>query len=245
MSTALFTTAAATSTTRRRFLKQSAAGTAGLVFGVYVPMLNQQALAQGAATVTAAAPEVNAWVVVQPDDKVVIRIARSEMGQGTLTGLAQMVAEELQCDWANVSTMYPTPGLTTFTNFGETPIRGRYERGDLIYVVHKNTLYSIANDGTQTVRGTLVTYEGKVFFALTAPRSGQASEGRSRGRYPRGSNPNGCFRAGSGAAGSLRGRSGGGGAWQDQRTRVGPGRPRTAGLYNSTRRGDPGRKETA
>ena len=108
MSTALFTTPAVASSTRRRFLKQSAAGTAGLVFGVYVPMLNQQALAQGAATVTA--PEVNAWVVVQPDDKVVVRIARSEMGQGTLTGLAQMVAEELQCDWANVSTMYPTPG---------------------------------------------------------------------------------------------------------------------------------------
>ena len=54
--------------------------------------------------------ELNAWVVVQPDDKVVIRIARSEMGQGTLTGLAQLVAEELECDWASVSTEYPTPG---------------------------------------------------------------------------------------------------------------------------------------
>ena len=49
-------------------------------------------------------PEVNAWVVIQPDDRVVIRIARSEMGQGTLTGLAQLVAEELECDWAKVST---------------------------------------------------------------------------------------------------------------------------------------------
>jgi CO/xanthine dehydrogenase Mo-binding subunit len=39
-------------------------------------------------------------VVVQPDDTVIIRIARSEMGQGTLTGLAQLVAEELECDWA-------------------------------------------------------------------------------------------------------------------------------------------------
>ena len=45
-------------------------------------------------------PEINAWVVVKPDDTVVIRIARSEMGQGTLTGLAQLVAEELECDWA-------------------------------------------------------------------------------------------------------------------------------------------------
>ena len=54
--------------------------------------------------------ELNAWVVIQPDDKVVIRIARSEMGQGTLTGLAQLVAEELECDWSKITTEYPTPG---------------------------------------------------------------------------------------------------------------------------------------
>ncbi|MFN5720588.1 MAG: molybdopterin cofactor-binding domain-containing protein, partial [Bradyrhizobium sp.] len=49
-------------------------------------------------------------VVIRPDDTVVIRIARSEMGQGTLTGLAQLVAEELECDWSKVTTEYPTPG---------------------------------------------------------------------------------------------------------------------------------------
>ena len=41
--------------------------------------------------------------MIQPDDTVVIRIARSEMGQGTLTGLAQLVAEELECDWSKVT----------------------------------------------------------------------------------------------------------------------------------------------
>ena len=56
------------------------------------------------------APEINAWVVVKPDETVVIRIARVEMGQGTLTGLAQLVAEELDCDWSKVTTEYPTPG---------------------------------------------------------------------------------------------------------------------------------------
>ena len=55
-------------------------------------------------------PEVNAWVHIAHDDTVTIRIARSEMGQGTLTGLAQLVAEELQCDWSKVITEYPTPG---------------------------------------------------------------------------------------------------------------------------------------
>tara|TARA_R110000764_G_scaffold97099_3_gene181259 strand:- start:2290 stop:4476 length:2187 start_codon:yes stop_codon:yes gene_type:complete len=55
-------------------------------------------------------PEVNAWVHIDHDDTVTVRIARSEMGQGTLTGLAQLVAEELECDWAKVTTEYPTPG---------------------------------------------------------------------------------------------------------------------------------------
>jgi isoquinoline 1-oxidoreductase beta subunit len=55
-------------------------------------------------------PELTAWVVIKPDDSVIIRIARSEMGQGTMTGLAQLVAEELECDWSKVSTEFPTPG---------------------------------------------------------------------------------------------------------------------------------------
>ena len=85
---------------RRSFLVGSA--TAGLSLGFHVPFATSIS-AQGA-------PEVNAWVVIKPDDTVVVRIARSEMGQGTLTGLAQMVAEELECDWSKVTTEYPTPG---------------------------------------------------------------------------------------------------------------------------------------
>jgi isoquinoline 1-oxidoreductase subunit beta len=85
---------------RRSFLVASAA--AGLSLGFHVPFASS-ASAQDS-------PEVNAWVVIKPDDTVIIRIARSEMGQGTLTGLAQMVAEELECDWSKVTTEYPTPG---------------------------------------------------------------------------------------------------------------------------------------
>ena len=85
---------------RRSFLVSSAA--AGLSLGFHVPFATAQTGTMP--------PEVNAWVVVKPDDTVVIRIARSEMGQGSLTGLAQLVAEELECDWAKVTTEYPTPG---------------------------------------------------------------------------------------------------------------------------------------
>ena len=89
---------------RRAFVIGTAAVGAGLTLGLKIPFGTSVVRAQDGA------PEINAWVVIRPDDTVVVRIARSEMGQGTLTGLAQMVAEELDCDWAKVTTEYPTPG---------------------------------------------------------------------------------------------------------------------------------------
>jgi isoquinoline 1-oxidoreductase subunit beta len=89
---------------RRSFIVGSATVGAGLALGLKIPFGGDVVRAQDGS------PEVNAWVVIRPDDTVVIRIARSEMGQGTLTGLAQMVAEELECDWSKVTTEYPTPG---------------------------------------------------------------------------------------------------------------------------------------
>src|SRR6476619_4502838 len=87
---------------RRKFIVGSAAvAGGGLALGLNVPF----AQAQNGAT-----NEVNVWVAIKPDDTCVIRIARSEMGQGTLTGLAQLVAEELECDWSKVMTEGVTPG---------------------------------------------------------------------------------------------------------------------------------------
>ena len=116
---------------RRGFLGASAS--AGLVVAFHVPFAGS-ALAQ---TTVAISPEVNAWVVVKPDDTVVIRIARSEMGQGTLTGLAQLVAEELDCNWAKVTTEYPTPGQNlararVWGNFGTGGSRGIRESQDYV-----------------------------------------------------------------------------------------------------------------
>ncbi len=86
---------------RRTFLKQSAALSGAFVLGL-------QAGASGTAIAAEAsgAPEVTHWIVIQPDDTVIIRIARSELGQGSLTGLAQLVAEELECDWSKVKPEY-------------------------------------------------------------------------------------------------------------------------------------------
>ncbi len=96
---------------RREFLIRSGAAGAGFALGLTVPLIGRTAsAAEGSSAADAEVPEINAWVVIQPDDAVIIRIARSEMGQGTLTGLAQLVAEELECDWSKVTTEYPTPG---------------------------------------------------------------------------------------------------------------------------------------
>jgi isoquinoline 1-oxidoreductase beta subunit len=103
---------------RRAFVIGAASVGGGLALGLDIPFAETAHAADST-------PEVNAWVVVRPDDSVVIRIARSEMGQGSLTGLAQLVAEELECDWSKVTTEYPTPGQ----NVARKRVWGDYSTG--------------------------------------------------------------------------------------------------------------------
>ena len=122
-------TATSAKVSRRAFMSRSTVMAGSLVIGFHAPI--KGVLAQ------TAAPEVNAWVVIQPDDTVIVRIARSEMGQGTLTGLAQLVAEELECDWAKVKTEYPTPGQNlarkrVWGNFSTGGSRGIRESHDYV-----------------------------------------------------------------------------------------------------------------
>ena len=114
-----------TTLSRREFMKASAAIGGGLALEFWIP------LAANAAG-TASRTEVNAWVVIHPDDRVVVRIARSEMGQGSYTALAQLVAEELDCDWAKVSAEFASPNehirrnriWGSMSTGGSTGIRG-------------------------------------------------------------------------------------------------------------------------
>lgn len=172
---------------RRSFVVGSGAVAGGFALGFHVPF------GKGA---DAAAPppvrEVNAWVVVHPDDRVVVRIARSEMGQGTITGLAQLVAEELACDWSKVTYEYPTPGENlkrnrvwgSYSTGGSQGIRGSHEyvrqggaaaREMLIAAAAKqwnvpSSECSAANSViTHAASGRTVTY-GKVAAAAAAMR---------------------------------------------------------------------------
>jgi isoquinoline 1-oxidoreductase beta subunit len=116
---------------RRSFvIGTAAAAGGGLALGLEIPFGGPEAAhAQGAV------PEINAWVVIKPDDTVSIRVARSEMGQGTITGLCQLVAEELECDWSKIVYEYPTPGESvkrknvwgSFSTGGSRGIRTSHE----------------------------------------------------------------------------------------------------------------------
>jgi len=96
---------------RRGFLVSAAGG--GFALGWGLPGGIADAIAQTAGApltpASAGGTPVGIWVAIKPDDTTVIRIARSEMGQGTLTGLAQLVAEELGADWTKVTTEYVPP----------------------------------------------------------------------------------------------------------------------------------------
>ena len=83
---------------RRQFLKVSGTASAGMSLGFFVP-----GRAQAADT-----PQLNVWIEIEPNDTVVIRYARAEMGQGSMTSAPMMIAEELEADWKKVRVEYAT-----------------------------------------------------------------------------------------------------------------------------------------
>jgi len=98
---------------RRSFLVAASAATGGLTLGFAIPF---------AARATDAAADITCWIAIAPDDTVTIRVARSEMGQGAMTGLAMLVAEELECDWSKVRTEFVSARLNFIKNriWGDT-----------------------------------------------------------------------------------------------------------------------------
>lgn len=93
---------------RREFLTVTAAAGGAFVVGFWVPTRSvEAAIIPGAPWYEeTGTPEVNAWIVIEPDDTVTVRIAQTELGQGVWTSNAMMVCEELQCDWSKVQPQY-------------------------------------------------------------------------------------------------------------------------------------------
>jgi isoquinoline 1-oxidoreductase beta subunit len=97
---------------RREFLAAAAATNAAFVLGFWLPPRkataaeNTLAHAGSVWAEDPAVPEVNGWIVIEPDDTVTVRIAQTELGQGVWTSNAMIVCEELQCDWSKVRPQY-------------------------------------------------------------------------------------------------------------------------------------------
>src|SRR5207245_1730625 len=88
---------------RRSFLASVAAVGGALTLGFDIPLGSRPANA------SAMAREITVWVVIEADDTVIIRVAKSEMGQGSFTALPMLVAEELECDWRKVQAEFAPP----------------------------------------------------------------------------------------------------------------------------------------
>jgi isoquinoline 1-oxidoreductase subunit beta len=123
--------------TRRHFILTATSAAGGLMIGIgAAPVLAE------AATVVAqpwnednayAANEIDAWIAIDPDDSILIRYPRSEMGQGSMTALPMIVTEELHCDWSKVRVEYASANRN----------------------VRENKLYGpMVSAGSRTVRGT-------------------------------------------------------------------------------------------
>ena len=188
------------SAARRRFVVQG--GATGLAIGLLGPWPNGAARAQSSAAGTASrgvlnpiglttdAPEVGAWVVIRPDDTCVIRIARSEMGQGTRTGLAQLVAEELECDWRTVRTESPTPGQSLarkrvwrdMATGGSRGIRGSHDYVRMGGAAARIMLMRAAAERWQVPVAELTVSEGVVRHATSgrSARYGALAEAASK-----------------------------------------------------------------
>ncbi|HEY6357545.1 MAG TPA: molybdopterin cofactor-binding domain-containing protein, partial [Vicinamibacterales bacterium] len=89
---------------RREFLKAGAVGAGGLLIGFMVPVTLRAGTAAGAAATTSA---LSAWIHIGSDEAVTLFIHKAEMGQGTVTSLSMLLAEELECDWTKVRTEFP------------------------------------------------------------------------------------------------------------------------------------------
>jgi isoquinoline 1-oxidoreductase beta subunit len=103
----------ASTLSRRHFILTAATAAGGFLIGI-----GAMPRAAGAATVgiapgsdeNAYSPnDIDAWIAIDPDDSILIRYQRSEMGQGSMTALPMMIAEELQCDWSKVRIEYASP----------------------------------------------------------------------------------------------------------------------------------------
>jgi isoquinoline 1-oxidoreductase beta subunit len=148
---------------RRGFLQGTAASAAGLVIGFHVPVR-----AAGGPP-KPAAPPPNAFLRIGSDDSVTVMIAHSEMGQGIWTGLAMLIAEELECDWSKVRSEHaPAAPVYAHTGFGmqmtggSTSTHSEFERYRTVGAQAKDMLLRAAAARWKVAPGTCRAANGVI-----------------------------------------------------------------------------------
>src|SRR5579863_9498434 len=94
---------------RREFILTALSAAGGLMIGIGTARGSADAAAISAQPWNDneyAPHEIDAWIAIDPDDSILIRYQRSEMGQGSMTALPMMITEELQCNWSKVRIEY-------------------------------------------------------------------------------------------------------------------------------------------
>jgi isoquinoline 1-oxidoreductase beta subunit len=109
---------------RRSFFKTGAAAAGGLMVGFYLPERSKLAADSPGGTTASTLPRLNAFVRVGTDDSVTLTIHRAELGQGSVTALSMLLAEELECDWNKVNTEFAPVDPANYGVFGSKTLQG-------------------------------------------------------------------------------------------------------------------------
>lgn len=159
---------------RRDFIKISVAVGGGLVVGFQLPSCAKEKINLGLAPNpnkrgTQASVALNAWIAIGTDDRVLIKVASSEMGQGIMTGIAMLVAEELNVDWNQVHAefapaheQYYNPLMGAQGTGGSTAIRGFWNVTRKAAALAREVLIQAAANRWNISASRCITEQGKV-----------------------------------------------------------------------------------
>ncbi|WP_437312812.1 molybdopterin cofactor-binding domain-containing protein [Sorangium sp. So ce385] len=167
------------SVSRRDFLQVAAGSAAGLLLSFYVP--------QGVrAAPKAAQPQPlspNAFVRIGTDESVTVVLAHSEMGQGIWTGLAMLIAEELECDWSKVRSehapaapVYGHPVMHFQMTGGSTSTNGEFDRYRTVGAMAKDMLVRAAAARWKVAPAACVAAKGIITHGKDRLTYGQLAE---------------------------------------------------------------------
>jgi isoquinoline 1-oxidoreductase beta subunit len=153
---------------RREFLSGAAVGSAGLVLGFYVPNIVRAA---PKAAPQKSLPPPNAFLRIASDDSVTVLLAHSEMGQGIWTGLAMLIAEELDCDWSKVrcehapaAAVYARAGIGIQMTGGSSSTHSEFDRYRNVGATAKLLLLRAAATRWKTTPAKLGAANGVIRF---------------------------------------------------------------------------------